>query len=396
MSRQRHDAAVVCVDVVKPSVGDEEEAVLHFPSTSTSARVARHSDVDRLNELLGDDVWAFSNCRVDAAHQPVAELDWLFYNTTLGTLMLSEWKRYPSNVAEAKDRGDGWRLQDGTLHPNPLEQADKQQKALRSVLQEKIHPKFFPDQDAHRIKVMESVYCPQIDHDTVKDRLQFGKLYGSIEDLCAAVNTLKSPSPLLVSDMASVLELAAALAELFRCAMPDGLEEAVVWEHNPKESARFWQEARRIHSSIAALHQEMAQLIDDEFAPRRSVPAEKADEPSPVKTVITKNHKNVSDAIEKHVSAHVAGFDGNSEDFVEKLGRALHAILADLPPGSWVGLAAFGSAVGAHFDGPVKLRDHLGAPLWEWSLETAKKYGLSAEVDEAHLKVRIVDDHRLS
>jgi hypothetical protein len=395
MGRQRHGAPVVCVDVAKASVGDEEEAVLHFPSTSTSAQVARQGDIDRLNELLGDDVWAFSNCRVDAPRLPVAELDWLFYNTTLGTLMLSEWKRYPSTVAKAKDRGDRWRLQDGTLQPNPLEQVDKQQKALRSVLQEKILPKFFPDHDAHNIKVMESVYCPQINRDTVKDRLQFGKLYGSIEELCAAVNTLKSPSPLLVGDMTLVLELAAALAKLFRCAMPDGLEEAVVWEHNPKESARFWQEARRIHSNIAALHQQMAQLIDDEFAPRRSAPKEKADGAAPVKAAIPQNGEYASNPITKHVSAHLAGVDGKSEDFAERLGRALHAILVDLPPGSWVAFPAIGSAIGPFLEG-VKLQTILGATLWEWSLETAKKYGLSAEVDDTRTKIRVVDDHKPS
>lgn len=369
--------------------------MLHFRSTSTSARVARQSDIDRLNELLGDNVWAFSNCRVDAAHQPVAEVDWLFYNTTLGTLMLSEWKRYPGTVSEAKDRGDGWRLQDGTIQPNPLEQADKQQKALRAVLQEKILPRFFPDQDGHRVKVMESVYCPQIDRDTVKDRLQFGKLFGSIEELCAAVNTLKSPSPLLVGDMTLVLELAGLLAALFRCAIPDGLEEAVVWEHNPKESARFWEEARKIHSNIAALHQQMAQLIDDEFAPRRIAPADKADEPAPAKTAITKNSEDESSPITKHVSAHLAGVDGKSEDFAGRLGRALHAILVDLPPGSWVAFPAIGSAVGP-FLGGVKLRTLLGAPLWEWSLKTAKNYGLSAEVDDARTKIWIVGDHEPS
>ena len=371
--------------------------MLHFPSTSTSARVARPRDVDRLNELLGDDVWAFSNCRVDAAHQPVAEVDWLFYNTTLGTLMLSEWKRYPGTVAEAKDRGDSWRLHDGTLHPNPLEQADKQQKALRAVLQEKVLPNFFPDQDAHRVKVMESVYCPQIDGDTVKDRLQFGKLFGSIEELCTAVNTLKSPSPLLVGDMTLVLDLAGVLAELFRCAMPDGLEGAVVWEHNPKESARFWQEARRIHSGIAALHQQMAQLIDDEFSPRQRASADKADEPSPVKTaIITKTSEDGSSSITKHVSAHLNGVDGKSGDFEERLGKALHAILVDLPPGSWVGFPSIGSAIGPYLGGTVKLRTILRTTFWEWSLDTAKKYGLSAEVDDAHTKIRIVDDHKPS
>jgi hypothetical protein len=395
MGRQRHEAAAACVNVVWPSVGDQEEAMQHFRSTSTSARVARQSDINRLNELLGDEVWAFSNCRVDAAHQPVAEVDWLFYNTTLGTLMLSEWKKYPSTVSEAKDRGDSWRLQDGTTHPNPLEQADKQQKALRAVLQEKILPRFFPDQDGHRVKIMESVYCPQIERDTVKDRLQFGKLFGSIEELCVAVNTLKSPSPLLVGDMTLVLELAGALAALFRCAIPDGLEEAVVWEHNPKESARFWEEARTIHSNIAALHQQMAQLIDDEFAPRRHVPADKVDEPAPAETAITRNSEDESNPITKHISAHLAGVDGNSEDFAGRLGRALHAILVDLPPGSWAAFPAIGSAVGP-FLGGVKLRTLLGAPLWEWSLETAKKYGLPAEVDDLRTKIWIVGNHEPS
>lgn len=389
------ESSLICVYVMELSAGDEEQAMLHFPSTSTSARVAKRADVDKLNELLGDDVWAFSNCRVDAANRPVAELDWLFYNTKLGSVMLSEWKRYPDTVAEAKDRGHKWKLRNGSLQPNPLEQVDKQLEALRWVLREKVLPRFFPDHDGHTVKIMESVYCPQIDRETVKDRTQFGKMFGSIEELCASVNTLNSPSPLLVGDMTLVLELAETLAGLFRCAIPDGLEEAAVWEHNPKESARFWKESRRIHSQIAALHQEMARLIEDEFAPRRSTPEVKPDEPSPAKTPVIKASEDGTTFIMKQVSAHLAGVDGNFEDFEERLGRALHAILVGLPPGSWIKFPTIGSAV-APFLGTEKLRTILGAALWEWSLKTAKRHGLSAEVDDSRLNIRIVDGHKPS
>lgn len=370
--------------------------MLHFPSTSTSARVARKADREKLSELLGDDVWAFSNCRVEAAHKPVAELDWLFYNTTLGTLMISEWKRYPDAVAEAKDRGDKWRLRDGSLQSNPLEQVDKQQDALRWALREKILPGFFPDHIPHSVKVMESVYCPQIAQDTVKDRLQFGRLFSTVEELCTAVNTLRSPAPLLVTDMGSVLDLAKALATLFRCSVPAGLEESAVWQHNPKESATFWEKARRIHSDIAALHQQMADLIESEFAPRSVAPAENAAKRSPDDGGGAENSEDWSELITKHVAAHLTGADGMSEDFDERLGRALHAILVDVPKGSWVRFPAIGSAIGPFLGVNVKLRKILRAPLWEWSLGIAKKYGLSAEVDDSRGNIRIVDGHKPS
>ena len=92
--------------------------MLHFPSASKSAHVSSHADIAKLNELLGDEVWAFSNCRVDSPKR-VAEVDWLFYNTRLGTLLVSEWKRYPKPVSLAKDTGAPWLLVDGSEQKNP-------------------------------------------------------------------------------------------------------------------------------------------------------------------------------------------------------------------------------------------------------------------------------------
>lgn len=121
-----------------------------------------------------------------------------------------------------------------------------------------------------------------------------------------------------------------------------------------------------------------------------------ADEPSPVKSAITKNSENGSSPITKHVAAHLAGVDGMSADFEERLGRALNVILGDVPPGSWVGFPSIGSAIGPFLGGTVKLRTILGASLWEWSLKTAKKYGLSAKVGDIRAKIRVVDDHKPS
>lgn len=54
----------------------------------------RCSDAAKLSELLDDDVWAFSNCRVGAPGRPVAAVDWFFYNAPHGTLMVSEGKGF--------------------------------------------------------------------------------------------------------------------------------------------------------------------------------------------------------------------------------------------------------------------------------------------------------------
>src|SRR5919107_5972324 len=83
-------------------------SLLHFPSANSAAHHPSPRDVARLGELLDDDVWAFSNCRVDAPGRPVAEIDWFFYNVRHGTMMVSEWKAFPRRVISATDTGKGW------------------------------------------------------------------------------------------------------------------------------------------------------------------------------------------------------------------------------------------------------------------------------------------------
>lgn len=141
----------------------------------------------RLGELLDDDVWAFSNCRVDAPGRPVAEIDWFFYNVRHGTLMVSEWKGFPQRVVSATDTGARWQLEGGLMVANPIEQVSKQLDAVRLALRNGILPQHFPDFDPRQLLLMQSVYSPQVDERTEIERIRWGKVYGSLPDLAAVI-----------------------------------------------------------------------------------------------------------------------------------------------------------------------------------------------------------------
>ena len=107
----------------------------------------------RLHQLLGHHVWAFSNCRVNAPGLPVAEVDWLFYNSAKDTFIISEWKRFPSTVARVTDVCEPWTLAKGVTAPNPLEQAARQLDAVRRALRLSICRQHFPLADQQAINV---------------------------------------------------------------------------------------------------------------------------------------------------------------------------------------------------------------------------------------------------
>lgn len=157
--------------------------LLHFPSANSAAHRPSARDVAMLGELLDDDVWAFSNCRVDAPGRPVAEVDWLFYNVRHGTMMISEWKGFPQRVLQATDTGMPWVLEDGLQVPNPVEQVSRQLDAVRAVLRSMVLPLHFPAFDPQQLRIMQSVYSPQVDERTGIERIRWGKVYGSLRIL---------------------------------------------------------------------------------------------------------------------------------------------------------------------------------------------------------------------
>ena len=387
--------------------------MLHFPSANKSAHRSKQHDITRLNELLGDEVWAFSNCRVEAPNKPVAEIDWLFYNTKLGTLMVSEWKRYPKPVAQARDTGAKWVLEDGSEERNPVEQVSAQQDALRWALRDKIVGTFFPELRAHDLKVAQCVYCPQVLPTTVKDRLRFGRVYGTLEEMCHAVVTVNSPDPLLFSEMSAVKDLAKALGELLRCEVPTTLGEATAYLHNPKESAHFWQRASLINSQIASLHEQLAQLMLEEFAPQPHAiadplvaqatlaasdetgtvphPAAQAKVSALVETETEYPKGTLRDLVHSHATSFLPELDGQHELFVDGMKQLLVAILGDtkIPSDTWISLGTIGFAVKKHIGDGTGWRDLLGTQFWKWCLKTAEESGFEAEVDDVHQNIRV-------
>ncbi|MDF9279208.1 hypothetical protein P4U43_15570 [Arthrobacter sp. EH-1B-1] len=298
-----------------------------------------------MHSLLDDDVWAFANCRVEAPGLPVAEIDWFFYNTRTGCLMLSEWKRFPAPVSFAADTGKEWLLANGADVPNPIEQVSRQLDAVRMVIRRSVLPQHFARFNDQELRLAQCVYSPQIDSATVVERIRFGKVYGTLEELASVVQTLPNPSPLLLNDHDDArLSLARALCALFRCSMSSGVE-AKLRPAPAKAPAARTDVAKRvseIHREIAKLHLELAELTLTAESTASSKPPSVPSPPTTkslittsaatlkapaaqVKTVMISEHARM----QKHLSSRLKSLNGSKEIAAEALRQAWRSVLAD-------------------------------------------------------------------
>lgn len=374
----------------------EGPTLLYFPSTNSAAHRPADRDVTRLHSLLDDDVWAFANCRVEASGHPVAEIDWFFYNTRTGCLMISEWKRFPKTVALAADTGSPWLLADGAEAPNPIEQVIKQQYAVREVVRKSILPSYFPASDEARVAV--SVYSPQLIDATKSDRLRFGKLYGSLENLAKTIQTLSSTAPLLLNDDDGArLHLARALCALFRCSMSAEVEAKL---RVPKVGARksrtdVVKRVSEIHREMARLHLELAHLTLAAEGAAEAKPAVGPAHPKPAAAVATAKRTSAQpptvvpkaesvklsehERMRAHLTRAFHNVNGSADAAKIALNNALIAVLRDpaLHGKDGISLAAFGSAatplVKAKHESLQKL---VGMQLAKWCLLQAEQSGL--------------------
>ena len=358
--------------------------MLHFPSANTAAHRPSPRDVARLAELLDDDVWAFSNCRVDAPGRPVAELDWFFYNVRHGTLMVSEWKGFPQRVVSATDTGARWQLEGGLMVANPIEQVSKQLDAVRLALRNGILPQHFPDFDPRQLLLMQSVYSPQVDERTEIERIRWGKVYGSLPDLAAVISTSTSREPLYLPGDDARLRVAKGLCDLFRTSFPADVKAKLGAPKN-KAGINAVQRISEIHRQIAALHVELADLLlagargdtpHAEPKPQAKPPAlaaavAKAKKPAPA---LTEQQR-----MQAHLSRSFQGVNGRVEAAAKALEKAWAAVLADplLHGETGISVASFGSA-----GSPLVKEKHgslskvLGMQLRKWCVLQAEAAGM--------------------
>jgi hypothetical protein len=387
--------------------------MLHFPSKSSAAHTADPADVTRLHQLLGDQVWAFSNCRVDASGLPVAEVDWLFYNSVKGTFILSEWKRYPAPVSQVMDEGKPWVLRNGTEVPNPVEQARRQLDAVRWVLRFRIAREHFPFVGQQAINPYLSVYSPQVGPTTREERLRFGAVHGSLEELAETVERRYSPDPLVVPTEAGRMLLAEALADHFRCSVSNAVRRKIAPPVPVAQNSQV--RIAAIHRELAALHLELAALIDQGpavaatpvtlapelvagparvalearskpstaapiTAPKSPVAAPVTHKSAPPVAAPTKKTSPVNGHLQHHVTKHVPS-QAAGPDHV----RA--AFLAALQDGqlraSGVHVGQFGSLVGQRLEGDRNLASLALGTLGKWCLAQAAVAGIAAVKDAA-------------
>lgn len=143
---------------------------------------------------------------------------------------------------------------------NPVEQVSRQLDAVRAALRISILPEHFPAFDPVQLRLMQSVYSPQVDGRTAIERIRWGRVYGSLPDLAAVLSTSTSPAPLVLPDGGTRLGLAAALCALFRTSLPADVKAKLQGSKDSEKMGR----ARRIsaiHRQIAALHEELADLM---------------------------------------------------------------------------------------------------------------------------------------
>ncbi|WP_426989910.1 hypothetical protein [Pseudarthrobacter sp. Y6] len=351
--------------------------MLHFPSANTAAHRPSARDVAKLGELLDDDVWAFSNCRVDAPGRPVAEVDWFFYNVRHGTLMVSEWKGFPQRVASATDTGTPWRLDGGLNVPNPIEQVSRQLDAVRAVLRGTILPHHFPTFDPQQLLLMQSVYSPQVDDGTTIERIRWGKVYGSLPHLAGFISTATSKSPLTLPDDGARLGLATALCALFRTSFPADVKAKL---RSPKRGGDtdVVRRISAIHRHIAALHTELADLIVVAAGSAGTAQPPTAAE-APRAKVSKSQALTEQQRMHDHLARSFQGVNSSRDDAAKALEKAWRSVLNDplLHGDTGISISLFGS-VGT----PLVKQRHgslpkvLGMQLRKWCLLQAKAFGM--------------------
>lgn len=376
--------------------------MLHFPSTSTAADTARPADVLRLRQLLGDHVWAFSNCRVDVPGQHVAEVDWLFYNSTSGTFMVSEWKHFPSPVGQAMDEGKPWVLTDGSTAANPVEQVSRQAKAVRKALRCSIREQHFPTIDPLGVNPYQGVYSPQVVEGTYIERLRYGRVHKTLDELAQTVESMTGPAPLVAPTPQDRLRLAESLADLFRCSVSNGVRRKIAPLNQVPDTAP---DARitAIHRELAALHLELASLLETTSPiqvaaprtaavpasppqPKQRTPAPKTGTRSQPTAVAPKPPAKSTTKVPTtgHLKRHVTRLVPTSEPSSDDLRDAFLAALQDGQlRSSGVHIGVFGSLVGQHLKGKVKLADLVPGGLSKWCLAQAGTAGITVEPDAA-------------
>ena len=366
--------------------------MLHFPSANSAAHRPSPRDVARLEELLDDDVWAFSNCRVDAPGRPVAEVDWFFYNVRHGTLMVSEWKGFPQRVALATDTGTPWLLDGGLALPNPIEQESRQLDAVRAALRGAILPQHFPAVDPLQLRIMQSVYSPQVDRNTTIERIRWGKVYGDLPELAAVIANSTSRSPLFLPDAGARLALATALCALFRTIFPPQAETKL--RIPPKDGATdVVLRISAIHRQIAELHAELADLVvaaagaDSRTArppavgsaPQAAVKDPQATEKNPAATATKAPALTEHQRMHAHLTRSFQGVNGSAAAAAQALEKAWRSVLGDplLHGKSGISVSLFGGVgtplVKQHHGSLPKV---LGMPLRKWCVLQAEAVGL--------------------
>ena len=336
-------------------------------------------------------MWAFSNCRVDAPGRPVAEVDWFFYNVRHGTLMVSEWKGFPQRVALATDTGTPWLLDGGLALPNPIEQVSRQLDAVRAALRGAILPEHFAAVDPLQLRIMQSVYSPQVDRNTTIERIRWGKVYGDLPELAAVIANSTSRSPLFLPDAGARLALATALCALFRTMFPPEAEAKL---RNPPKGgdADVVLRISAIHRQIAALHAELADLVvtaaraDTRTAQPPAVgsaPRAVQKPPAAVKNPPAAASKSPALTEHQRMHAHLTrsfqGVNGSAAAATKALEKAWRSVLGDhlLHGETGISVSLFGS-VGT----PLVKQHHgslpkaLGMPLRKWCVLQAEAAGL--------------------
>lgn len=353
--------------------------MLHFPSANTAAHRPSVRDVAKLSELLDDDVWAFSNCRVDAPGRPVAEIDWFFYNFRHGTVMVSEWKTFPQRVISATDTGKGWLLEGGLVVANPIEQVSRQLDAVRAALRGEILAQHFPAFDSQQLQLMQSVYSPQVDERTVIERIRWGKVYGNLAALAAVVSNSSSRAPLLLPNADARLGLAKALCALFRTSLPADVK-AKLRASKQEAGTDVARRISEIHRQIAALHGELADLML--VAAACAGPAEAGTQPQPpaTKPAATKALAlTEQQRMHAHLSRSFKGVNGSADAAAKALEQAWVSVLNDplLHGTQGISVGLFGSVgsplVKQHHGSLAKV---LGMQLRKWCFLQAEAVGM--------------------
>ncbi|MDN4612356.1 hypothetical protein [Arthrobacter burdickii] len=391
--------------------------MLHFPSKNSAAHTADPADVTRLHQLLCNHVWAFSNCRVDAPGLPVAEVDWLFYNSINGTFILSEWKRFPAPVIQVTDTGEPWVLANGSLVPNPVEQVGKQLDAVRRALRLSICRKHFPSADQHSINLYPSVYSPQVNEATRRERLRYGVVHGSLDEVALMVERRAVTVPLIAAGGTAQVDLAEALAELFRCSISQTVRRKIAPPIPvvPSPQGRI----AAIHRELAALHLELAALLDEgsvtavtlatlapELVPRPPAAAPVApSKPSTVEPIAApkssavvlaaapvtqKTAPPVAGSVKKvppgngHLKRHVVKHVPSSAAGPDHVRAAFLAALQDGQlRKSGVHVGQFGALVGQRLEKDRNLASLALGSLGKWCLAQAAVAGIAAVKDAA-------------